>query len=114
MKFDLEDRFIAFTGNTMNYAETLQRTFANDYLAKQIIRSSGSATLNFAEMQGTGTDKDYINKGNIAFKELKETELNLKVMRFRNIGGDERDILLAESIELIKILRTLINKRKGK
>ena len=78
MKFDLEDRFIAFTGNTMNYAETLQRTFANDYLAKQIIRSSGSATLNFAEMQGTGTDKDYINKGNIAFKELKETEFTSK------------------------------------
>jgi four helix bundle protein len=70
-QFDLEERFIVFAADVMDFAETLERSFSNDYLANQIIRSAGSSALNFGEMQGTGTDKDYLNKGRIAFNELK-------------------------------------------
>lgn len=113
-KFDLEDRFVSYAAQTMEFAEGLPRSYANDYLAKQIIRSAGGAALNFAEMQGAGSDKDYINKGNLTFKELKESELNLKILRYRRIGLPVTEQILGETIELIKILRTLINNRKGK
>ena len=113
-KFDLEERFIIFAADVMDFAETLPRSFSNDYLANQIIRSVGSSALNFGKMQGTGTDKDYINKGRIAFKELKETQINLRIMKRRKVGKEvNRETLLDENIQLIKILITLIKNRKG-
>jgi four helix bundle protein len=70
--------------------------------------------FDFGEMQGTGTDKDYINKGRIAFKELKETQINFRIMERRNVGiSDTRNKLLDENTQLIKILITLIKNRKG-
>lgn len=113
-KFDLEGRFVAYAANVMDFAEGLHGSYANDYLAKQIIRSAGGGALNFGEMQGAGSDKDYINKGNLSFKELKESELNLKILKFRGVGLPLTEQLLGETIELIKILRTLINNRKNK
>jgi len=111
-KFDLEDRFIEFAADIMDFAEKLPRSFSNDYLANQIIRSAGSSALNFGEMQGAGTDKDYINKGRIAFKELKETQINLRIMQRREVGlADIRGKLLDENTQLIKILITLIKNR---
>jgi four helix bundle protein len=111
-KFDLEERFIAFAADVMDFAETSPRTFSNDYLANQIIRSAGSSALNFGEMQGTGTDKDYINKGRIAFKELKETNINFRILKRRQVGQEEeRERLIDENTQLIKILITLIKKR---
>lgn len=112
-KFDLEDRFVNYAASVMSFAEGLRRSYANDYLAKQLIRSSGGAALNFAEMQGAVSDKDYIIKGNLSFKELKESELNLKILKLREDDSPLTDQLLGETIELIKILRTLINKRKA-
>ena len=113
-KFDLEERFIIFAADVMDFAETLARSFSNDYLANQIIRSGGSFALNFGEMQGSETDKDYIKKGRIAFKELKETQINLRIMKRRKVGGEGiRETLLDENTQLIKILITLIKNRKG-
>jgi hypothetical protein len=37
-KFDLEERFIVFAADVMDFAETISRSFSNDYLANQIIR----------------------------------------------------------------------------
>jgi len=111
-KFDLEERFIVFAADIMDFSETLPRSFSNDYLANQKIRSAGSSALNFGEMQGAGTDKDYFNKGRVAFKELKETQLNLRIMQRRNTGSkQERERLLDENTQLIKILITLIKNR---
>lgn len=111
-KFDLEERFIVFAADVMGFTETISHSFSNDYLAKQIIRSAGSSALNFGEMQGAGTDKDYLNKGRIAFKELKETQINFRIMQRRNTGSKpERERLLDENTQLIKILITLINNR---
>jgi four helix bundle protein len=109
-KFDLEERFIAFAADVMDFSETLPRTFSNDYLANQIIRSAGSSALNFGEMQGT--DKDYINKGRIVFKELKETNINFRILKRRQVGQEEeRERLIDENTQLIKIIITLIKKR---
>ncbi|MDA9110889.1 four helix bundle protein [Bacteroidia bacterium] len=113
-EFDLEEQFIVFAADIMDFSETFPRSFSNDYLANQIIRSAGSSALNFGEMQGAGTDKDYINKGRIAFKELKETHINLRIMKRRKVGEElNRESLLDENTQLIKILITLIKNRKG-
>ncbi len=50
----------------------------------------------------------------IALKELRETEVNLRIMRHVNYGSEQRDKLHEENIELIKILVTIIKNRQNK
>ena len=76
------------------------------------MRSSGSVALNFAESQGAFSDKDYLNKLVISMKELRETEVNFRIMAHIDFGGPERVKLQKESVELIKILTTIIKNRR--
>ena len=111
-KYNYLDRLIAFAGDVILMIGKLSKDLDGRYLFSQIMRSSGSAALNFGEAQGTGSDKDYINKARIALKELRETEVNLRIMRHVNYGGEQRDKLHEENIELIKILVTIIKNRQ--
>ncbi len=113
-KYDFLDRLIAFAGDMILMVGGLSKHLTGKYLFDQIMRSSGSAALNFGETQGAGSDKDYINKARIALKELRETEVNLRIMRHVNYGGEQRDKLHEENIELIKILVTIIKNRQNK
>ena len=111
-KYDFLDRLISFAGDVILLVESIPNQAAGKYLFDQVMRSSGSAALNFGESQGTGTDKDYIHKTRIALKELRETEVNLRIMKHVNYGGERREVLHSENIELIKILTTIIKNRK--
>lgn len=112
-KYDFLDRLIAFAGDIILMVESLPKNLSGKYLFDQIMRSSGSSALNFGETQGTGTTKDYIAKARISLKELRETEVNLRIMKHVNYGSKDRDRLHSESIELIKILTTIIKNRKS-
>ena len=114
-KFDYLDRLIGFAGNIILMTQKLPNEIAANILAKQIIRSGTSAALNFGETQGTITTKDYINKASICLKELRETEVNLKIMKHVKYANESREELLEECIELIKIAHTIIkNKQSAK
>jgi len=113
-KYDYLDRMIAFAGDVILFLESLPKDVAGIYLYNQILRSSGSAALNFAESQGAASDKDYLNKAGIALKELKEIEVNLRIMRHVNYGSSDREKLQKENIELIKIQATIIKNRRNK
>lgn len=113
-KFDFQDRLIRFAGDIILFVRKQDRNFEGHYLYNQIMRSSGSVALNFAESQGAFTTKDYLNKLTIALKELRETEVNLRIMQHIAFGGDEREKLQKENVELIKILTTIIKNRRLK
>ncbi len=114
-KFDFIDRLVAFAGDVILFIEAMPKDTTGYYLFNQIMRSSGSVALNFAESQGAESDKDYIHKARIALKELRETQVNFKIMKHVNYGdSDRRTYLERESIELIKILTTIIKNKKSK
>jgi len=113
-KFDLQDRLIAFAGEVILFIQTLDKNHSASYLYNQILRSSGSAALNFTESQGCSTDKDYIHKMTIALKELKETEVNFQIMKYVGFGKGIRDGLMTENIELIKIIASIRKNRINK
>ncbi|MEL6810886.1 MAG: four helix bundle protein, partial [Bacteroidota bacterium] len=50
----------------------------------QLNRSSTSAALNYGEVQGAASNKDFVHKMNIVLKELKESRVNLKIQ----LGSD--------------------------
>ena len=113
-KFDLEDRLVHFAASNARFARDIFGTAVGDYYGDQLLRSAGSAALNFGEAQGARSDRDYCNKAGIALKELKESRVSLKVLTELAMGDDlKRRSLQDECEELIAIIATIIrNKTK--
>ena len=111
-KFD--DRLVQFAGEVVFFFRKMNKDEAGLYYGKQLLRSSGSACLNFGEAQGTVTPKDFINKMSIVLKELKESKNNLKVLVYIKEGENEkRTWLLTEAEQLIAIAYKMMgNKRQ--
>ena len=84
-----------------------------DYYKNQLIRSSGSSSLNYGEAQGTITSRDFVFKVSLSVKELKESRNSLKILDYINAGDiDSRKWLLEETEELIAIASKMINNKK--
>jgi four helix bundle protein len=111
--FNFEDRLVRFAGECIFFTRKLDQTFENEYYKNQLIRSSGSSSLNFGEAQGTISDKDFIFKVSLVVKELKELRNSLKILDYIKKGDTEkRNILLIEVEELIAISSKMILNKK--
>nr|WP_299386445.1 four helix bundle protein [Allomuricauda sp.] len=111
-KYDLEERFVGLAANIALFCKDLPPDFTGQYYGKQLLRSGGSAALNFGEVQGTYTNKDYCHKASTVLKELKESRVNLKILMRINYGsGIVKNKLLDEIEQLIKIIATLIRNK---
>lgn len=113
-KYDLEDRLVEFAGNIVFLCKDLPSDMTGDYYGNQLLRSAGSAALNFGEAQGTNTTKDSIHKLSLSLKELKESRVNLRILSKVNYGEKvKRAELLDEAEQLIKIIATIIKNKKA-
>lgn len=111
--YDLEERLVAFASDIAIFCNSIPDDFTGQYYGHQLLRSGGSSALNFGEMQGAQSDRDFKNKATISLKELKESRINLKILSKIEYGEDNvRTALLDEVEELIKIVATII-KNKG-
>ena len=111
--FNFEDRLVRFAGECIFFTRNLNKSFENEYYKNQLIRSSGSSSLNFGEAQGTITNKDFIFKLGLVVKELKESRNSLKILNYIKEGNEIiRNLLLIEIEELIAIAsKMIINKQ---
>ena len=111
--FNFEDRLVRFAGECIFFTRILNKTFENEYYKNQLIRSSGSSSLNFGEVQGTITDKDFIFTLTLVVKELKESRNSLKILSYIEEGNENnRNLLLTEVEELIAIASKMIINKK--
>ena len=111
--FNFEDRLVRFAGECILFVRKLEKSYEVDYYKNQLIRSSGSSSLNYGEAQGTITGKDFIFKVSLSVKELKESRNTLKVLEYIKTGDfEERKWLLNEVEELIAIASKMINNKK--
>lgn len=114
-KFDLEDRLVVYAGEVALFFEKLPKTFTCDYYGKQLVRSSGSTALNFGEFQGTISDKDYIHKITLSIKELKESRVSLRVLRYiKAYDLAVLDNILDETEQIIAIFSKIVINRQNK
>lgn len=113
--YSLEDRLVRFAGESIFFVRKLDKNFELEYYKNQLIRSLGSASLNFGEAQGTITTKDFIFKVSLSVKELKESRNSLKILNYIQEGDKESRLwLLNEVEELIAITsKMIINKQKN-
>jgi four helix bundle protein len=111
--FNFEDRLVRFAGECILFTRNLSKSYENEYYKNQLIRSSGSSSLNFGEAQGTISDKDFVFKVGLSVKELKESRNSLKILNYIKEGDETiRLLLLKEVEELIAIASKMIINKK--
>ena len=105
-KFDLQERFIDYAVSIIQLSEKLPETKAGKHICGQILRSGTSPAPNYGEAQSAESRADFIHKLKIALKELRETEIWLKIIIRANIiqPWEEYLTILKEADELISIL----------
>jgi four helix bundle protein len=104
-KHDLEERLISFAVLIIEIVESMPDTRAANHLAGQLLRSGTSPALNYGEAQSGESRRDFIHKIKIVLKELRESNIYLKIIHRSRLYKNEEKILLAlkESNELISI-----------
>ncbi|MDP7028062.1 MAG: four helix bundle protein [Candidatus Marinimicrobia bacterium] len=104
-KFNLEERLINFSVEMINLTKSLEKSYASNYLGKQLLRSSTSPALNYGEAQSAESRKDFIHKIKIVLKELRESHINLNIIEKtdNNISKEKVNSALNECNELISI-----------
>ena len=84
-------------------------------LSKQILRSGTSIGANIEESIGGRSDKEFLFKLEISYKETRETIYWLKLLRETNyISDNEFESINVEAEEICKILAKIIITLKGK
>ena len=104
-KKDLETRLINFAVLIVQIVETMQQTKAANHLSGQLLRSGTSPALNYGEAQSGESRRDFIHKIKIVLKELRESNICMKIIYNTKLYEKEEPIQLAlnESNELIAI-----------
>jgi len=113
-QYDLEERTLKFSARVRNFVKKLPRTVGNIEDGKQLIRSSGSLGANYIEANEALSRKDFVHRTKICRKETKETIYWLKLV---DVGDNsdlesERQKLLGEATEIMKIFGSIIEKSK--
>jgi len=112
--FKYDDRLVKFAVDIIFFCKTLPKDIIGRYYYDQILRSSGSAALNYGEAQGTNTTKDFIYKMTLVIKELRETKIALKILAKANIGNQIMVEALSKEVEeLISIAVRMVLNKKG-
>ncbi len=111
-KYDLEERTYEFARRVRAFVKTLPRTVCNIEDVKQVVRSSGSIGANYIEANEALSKKDFQMRIRISRKESKETGYWLRLLDTRDASAlnAERDKLVQESIELMRIFGAILQK----
>lgn len=104
-KFDLDERLIDFAVDIIFFTESLPNTKAGIHLGGQLLRSGTSPSLNYGEVKGAESQKDFIHKMKVCLKELRESFNCLRILRKAKLFKSEETInsLIGECNELISI-----------
>ena len=97
----------------------VDKSFASEHLAKQLIRSATSSALNYGEARSGESTRDFLHKMKICLKELRESMINMKIQKGAELISDVNllDKLIIENNELVSIfvasIKTASNKLKA-
>ena len=114
MRKELEDRLVNFSVLIFNLSKLTEKEYFGNYLINQLLRSSASAALNYGEAQSAESKKDFIHKIGLVLKELRESNVNLKILYKTKIVMDENMLIgaLDESNQLVSIFYRTVQTAK--
>ena len=112
-EFDLQKRLIAFSVMILKIVEKLPKTVIGIHFARQLVKSGTSPAFHHAEAQSAESRKDFIHKLKIGVKELRETFVNIEILKQAKIlDSSEFKETLTENDELISIFVSSIKTAK--
>ena len=111
----MEERTFAFARDVRSFVKRLPRTVCNQQDVKQVVRSSGSVGANYIEANESLSKKDFVHRLRISRKEAKETRYWLRLVDTQDNAElhANRDELIQESTELLKIISAIIKKSEA-
>ncbi len=102
---DLNKRLYNFALKIVLLVRSLPKELAAHEIGRQLLKAGTSTAANYEEARGGFSKEDFIYKVNTAFKEAKETNFWLRLLRdSRIVKEDQVKELLNESIEIGNIL----------
>jgi four helix bundle protein len=111
-EYDLEERSFQFV---RRFLKRIPKTPSNCDDGKQLIRASGSAGANYIEANESLRNKDFLFHVRISRKESKESRYWLRLLALDQAAElePEREALLGEATELMRIFAAILRKRSG-
>lgn len=114
-KYDLEERLINFAVLIMDLVGKLPNTYTGKHFGNQLLRSGSAPALNYGEAQAAESDADFVHKMKICLKELRESQICLKIIgRKPLLTGEIINKALKEAGELVAIFTTSIATTKAR
>jgi four helix bundle protein len=111
----IEIKSYAFAIRIVNAYKYLVEDQKEYVLSKQLLRCGTSIGANVAEAVGSQTDKEFNSKFYISYKEARETQYWIKLLADTSyFSVTQRDSLLVDVEELLKILGSILKTMKGK
>lgn len=114
--YDLEDRTYDFALRVRLWLKERDWPPVSWTDVNQLLRSSGSIAANYIEAQEAVSSDDFVHRLRISRKETKESRLWLRLIADTNelseAQQEEHDLLLRETLELTRILTSIIKKKE--
>jgi four helix bundle protein len=101
----IQQKSFAFAIRIVNLYKFLTTEKKEFVLSKQLLRSGTSVGANIEESIGGQSDKDFLSKISIAYKEARESMYWLKLLKATDyLSKEQADSLLKDAEELCKII----------
>lgn len=113
-QYDLEEKTLNFAKDITDYVNRLPRTIPNIENSKQLVRAGGSvgADYDYIEANESLSRKDFVMRIKISRKEVKESRYWLELTKPRIEYLTEKEKLIKEATELMKIFGSIVEKSK--
>lgn len=111
----LRDKSYSFALRVIKLSRYLRDDQREYILSKQLLRSGTSIGANIEEAIGAQSDKDFMAKLSIAYKEARETHYWLRLLRDSDyLTSDQSVSILSDSEEILKITGSILKTLKQK
>ena len=108
---DLNKRAFDFAVKVIQFLKSIKYSKENDVVKYQLAKASTSIGANYEEAQGACSRNDFKYKIGICFRESKESNYWLRIIKAAQIfNNKELDCLIQESSELKNIFASLLSK----
>jgi len=108
---NLEERTFRFAVDVIKFLKTIKYSKENEVIKYQLAKASTSIGANYEEAQGAFSKEDFRYKMSICFRESKEANYWLRILKEVDISSNKKlDDLIRESHELKNIFGSIMKK----
>ena len=108
---DLDERTFNFAVEVIKFLKLIKYSKENDVIKYQLAKAATSIGANYEESQGAYSKDDFKYKISICFREAKESNYWLRIIKATDIfAGEKLEYLIKESAELKNILGSILKK----